>query len=366
MSPLLLAPLVIVAVLAVSVAAKLRRPEDVASAFSSLRMPAWLDRPVAHRALPIGELVLAVALLVLGGPAGVVVAAAALALMLAYTVVIGRALTFGYPVDCGCFGRLGMGEVTRRTLWRNVLLSLVAAAGVVFAVLHPQGPLRYLVAGGPLLWGWVVAAACAVAVATLIVGGSPTTSRAPVGGGGVVAGVEPGQGDTAGEALEDYGDYVRQPTPPAAVYTGDGVLRSVRDLARRQAQLLVFVSPSCGSCTPVIEKLPELRTRLGPVALREIYVMTHERGVELQDKGLIASVEHALFDPDRMLGTALEISGTPSAVLFGTDDLLAGGPVTGWQSVLDFIDDVAAQVAGVEEEPAGEVDGGESSVGVAR
>lgn len=340
MASLVLAPLIIATVLSISAVAKLRRPDDAASAFTSLRLPTWLNQPFFHRALPWGELMLAVALLLLGQVAGVVVGVLAVALMLAYTVVIGRALTFGYPVDCGCFGRLGMGEVTSRTLARNILLTLIAVAGVVFAATTPLGPLRALAMGGADAWGWVTGAACAAIVAGLIVGGSSNrneSTAAPATAG--APGAEPDEDGE--EALEDY---VRRPTPPAAVITGDGQVRSVRDLARRQAQMLVFVSPSCGSCSQIIGRLGELRMRLGPVALRDVYEMTYEKGQELHQRGLIASLEHALFDPDRMLATALEIGGTPAAVLLGTDDLLAGGPVGGAGAVLEFITEVGAQL----------------------
>lgn len=334
MSPLVLAPLIVAVVLAVSGIAKVRQPEDVASAFSALRLPRWLGRPFFRLALPWAELALAVALLVLPGVAGVIVAMAALALMLAYTVVIGRALTFGYPVDCNCFGRLGLGEVTRRTLARNVLLTLVAGVGVAYAVVVGRMPLGYVVTGGPGVWGWVLGAGVAALVATLIVGGRPTPMPGPVAG-------EPAEVARDGGEL----DYVRHPTPPAAVITATGVTYSVRELARTQAQLLVFTSPSCGSCKPVSERMGQMREKLGPVALREVYTMEVERGLELEEKGDIAPIEHALFDPHRMLRTALEIGGTPAAVLLGTDDLLAGGPVVGTSSVLEFIEDVAAEVA---------------------
>ena len=45
-----------------------------------------------------------------------------LAVFVVYLVLIVRAVRRPEPVDCGCFGALGDSEVTRMTVWRNVLL----------------------------------------------------------------------------------------------------------------------------------------------------------------------------------------------------------------------------------------------------
>lgn len=95
MASLLLAPLVLAAVLILSGVAKLRQPDDAASAFSSLRMPKFIDRPLFHKALPIGELVLAAGLLLALGWGQVVFAGLTLILMGIYVAVIARALGFG-------------------------------------------------------------------------------------------------------------------------------------------------------------------------------------------------------------------------------------------------------------------------------
>lgn len=343
MPSLVLAPVALAVILIVGGAAKFGRPADAASAFRSLRVPGWLDQRVFHRALPVVEFVLAVGLLVLGPPGSVVVAVLVLALMVAYTVVVGRALTFGYPVDCGCFGRLGMGEISVLTLVRNVGLTILAVAALVHA-LSGGGSVVEVIAADPVALGWIVAALLVAAVAVLTFGrldGVRAAPRPVQPADEVVADL-----DEADESGDGDLDYIRHPTPPAAVRLPDGSVRSVRELARQQAQLLVFVSPYCGSCEPVLERLDEYRKRLSPVALREVFVMQPERARELVDEGMLTSIDHALFDPDRMLGTALEVGGTPSAVLFGTDDLLAGGPVTGGVRVLEFLEDVAVQVEG--------------------
>lgn len=341
MSPLLLAPLILAVVLILSGVMKLRSPEESASAFTSLQLPNWLNQPRFHRALPIVELVLAGLLLVVPSPLSIFVALVVMGLMLIYVIVIGRALSFGYPVDCSCFGNLGLGEVTVSTLVRNMLLAVVSIAALAFAVLQPKSALGFLFSSDVSTWGWLLGAVVTAVLAVLILGGvSARPAEAPVQAPRRAHMDE----EEAQEEFEDEAPYLRVPTPAATVFKADGSRHSIRQLARAQAQLLVFVSPTCGSCMPVLEKMDEMREKVAPVALREVFMMQPEQGQKLIDEGQLPSIEHALFDPDRMLSTAIETGGTPSAVLLGTDDLLAGGPVAGGYAVFDFVDDVAAQL----------------------
>lgn len=111
-----------------------------------------------------------------------------LALFVAYLVVIVRALGFGYPVTCSCFGRLGLGEVTRRTALRNVLLVVVAALGVWSATADNSVAARLLDASAQT-WVWLGLVVLTVAVVVVTFGGakgvrspasrSPPTARTP-------------------------------------------------------------------------------------------------------------------------------------------------------------------------------------------
>jgi hypothetical protein len=89
--------LVLAVVFAWAAAAKVRaRPATVAS-FDGLRLPA--PRLLAT-AVPVVEVALAAGLVVVPGPAAFL----ALALVLAFSVVIGRAVAAGSTVGCACFG----------------------------------------------------------------------------------------------------------------------------------------------------------------------------------------------------------------------------------------------------------------------
>ena len=126
-----LAGLVLAAVLAVAGVAKLRRREATAQAFAALglRRPATLAR-----AIPIAELAVAAGL-VLVPPIG---AYAAIALLVAFSLVVVRALRHHVKAPCGCFGAAHDAPISGVELLRNALL-LVAAVAATFAT-RPVAP----------------------------------------------------------------------------------------------------------------------------------------------------------------------------------------------------------------------------------
>src|SRR5690625_4629869 len=223
MSVLLAAPLLLSLTLLVSGLAKLGAREGTEDAMASLRLP--LRR--AHRAvatvLPVAEIVLAVTLWI--PVAGLQIAAAAVvaALMVAYLVVIARALGFEETVECSCFGTLASPTVSRSTLGRNLVLSGLGVLAVIAAI---SGVMTQAVLEAPLpLLGWAGALALTVALTVLALGGvdrtaasdaADTPDAAPAAGPDASAGdghadVPQRSGDDAED--EELLDYEREPIP---------------------------------------------------------------------------------------------------------------------------------------------------------
>jgi hypothetical protein len=118
------AALVLSALFAWAGAAKLVDPTGTARTFATLGLPA---SHAAARVVPVAELVLAVALVVVP-PVGAVVALVALA---AFSAVLARALRRGVDVGCGCFGSAGHRPVSGVELLRNGLMAVAAAVVLV-------------------------------------------------------------------------------------------------------------------------------------------------------------------------------------------------------------------------------------------
>lgn len=335
-SPLLLPPLLLAILLAVSGAAKLRHPEETHSAFVQLRVPQLLTSSGAPRLLPWAEIALAVALVLVPAPFALVVAVLTLLLLLVYLLVIVRALGFGYPVTCSCFGRLGMGEVTRRTAVRNALLVVVGLLAV-WSATAPGSVLTRLVDAPATAWAWLGLVTLTVAVVVVTFGGTK---------GGPLASPEtaPGGEDDLVEV-----DYARQPMPYAALVDEDGRSRPLTDLVSGGAVLLVFISPGCAPCARAIEQIPEWDDSLGPVRVRAVTSLPLETALQ-QVPDLSGRL---LQDPQATLMRIFGV-GTPGAVLLGGDGLLAGGPVRGTHDVADFIVDVRTELEEAGVLPTGE------------
>ncbi|WP_435199129.1 TlpA family protein disulfide reductase [Janibacter sp. GS2] len=328
--PLLLPPVVLAVLLLLSGASKVRHTEATRSAFAQLRLPRSLTGSAAPRALPWAEIALAGALLVAPPPFAVPAALLALLVFLAYLVVIARALTFDHPVTCGCFGELGLGEVTRRTLVRNALLVLLAGL-TVWSATAPTSVVARLLGAGASTWVWFALLVLVGATLLTTFGGTKGEPLTPPVRGGAGAG--------AGAPEDAELDYRRQPLPFASLIDDEGISHSLTDLTRQGAQLLVFVSPGCAPCAAPIAQIPQWATDLGPVRVRGVVAAPIEATLSV-----VPELDgHLLHDPQatttRIFGT-----GTPGAVLLGMDGLLAGGPVEGSDAVLEFVEDVRAEL----------------------
>lgn len=131
--------------------AKLARPGDAAGAFRGLGLPA---ADVLARAVPATELVLA-AVLLAAPRAG---AAAALVVLVAFSVVVARAVGAGVATPCACFGTSTAEPVSGTDLVRNGLLGVLAT----WALLAPRpvvpDPVAAVVVAGAVGAGYAVVA----------------------------------------------------------------------------------------------------------------------------------------------------------------------------------------------------------------
>ena len=112
---------VLAAVFAWAGAAKLVDRRTTARSFRALGLPGGV---LLTTGVPGAELALAAGLVLAPGAT----APPALAVLAAFSVVLGRALRDGVAVGCGCFGTARRGPVSARDLARNAVLAAVAFA----------------------------------------------------------------------------------------------------------------------------------------------------------------------------------------------------------------------------------------------
>lgn len=333
-SLLLAAPVLLSLTLLVSGLAKLGARRGTEEAMTSLRLPLRaLHRPLAS-VLPVAEILLALALWVPSAPVQVVVAVAVALLMLAYLVIIARALTWDEQVECSCFGSLASPTVSRTTLGRNLVLTLLGLLTVAAAA---SGAMTQALVQTPLaLAGLGTAVLLGVVLTVLTLGGT-----APAGAGTAPASAAPAPAG-APEDDEELLDYERAPIPAAVLQRPDGRVITLDQLTAQQAALLVFVTEGCGPCERVLDQVPGWIAELSPV-LQVKAVFSRPLG-QLRERTEHRVGEHALHDLQFIARTALGATGAPSAVLLGADGLLAGGPVRGGSGVIEFVEEIQAQL----------------------
>ena len=320
---LVLAPLALAVVLVVSGVAKLRDPAAAQAAFTALRVPDAFAAPWIRRAVPVVEIALGALLVALPGAFRVAAAVAAVGLFVAYTVLIVRAWRAPEAVDCNCFGA-SSSLVTGWTVARNGLLLAAALASGWDAAVTAAPPLLRLAECGVL--AWVVGAGLVGLLVATIVHRPDAAASTPA--------------PAASQAEEDAeGEYVRLPIPYGTLQRADGTEVHLHDLAHTRAVLLVWVSPTCGSCAAVIERLPGWVRDL-PVL--DVVAAVHQNHLDaMLGRGFDDQV---LVDTDSRVSGLFRAFGTPSAILLGADGLIAGGPVVGSPAIEQFVEQIQAQL----------------------
>lgn len=339
---LLLVPAFVLAgVLVWSGVAKLRHPDDLAG-WGRLGVPAALRRAWLLRLHPWAELVLALALITLGGVIGALAALACLVLMIAYLWLVVRALGTARreaaDATCACFGEEA--PISAVTVVRNawlVLLSALAVAGLAATPLLGGAVAAVTQTGS---WPWILGVAAAAVTVVLLRWPERGSSTHPAAGGAIAGGARadgpPGAvGGDAGDEL----DYVRTRTPAVPVQLADGTTVDLRALASEKPLLILAVSTSCGACLPVIEAAPGWRELVPEVDIRLLLQHAPADGAFAE-----RDEPQSLHDPHDYVRRSIEEWGTPTALLLGADGMLAGGPVTGDAAVERFVADIRASL----------------------
>ena len=333
MAVLLSAPILLSITLLISGLAKLGAREGTQDAMRSLRLPLPTMHASVASVLPAMEIFLALALWIPVPPLQVLLTGLVTALMFTYLVIIARALTFEEQVHCSCFGTLASPTVSRTTLVRNVILSLL---GVLAVAAAGSGAMTTLLVQAPLgLIGLGMALLIAIALTAVTIGGSVADPEADASTAPAPAAADP-DGD---EPL----DYERSPIPAAVLQQPDGRLITLTQLTAQRAALLVFVTEGCGPCERVLDHAEEWIGELEQT-LQVRFVFSRPLD-QLRERTTDRVEGHALHDLQFTARTALGGTGAPSAVLLGADGQLAGGPVNGGSAVIEFVQEIREQLA---------------------
>ena len=370
---LIAAPILLSLTLLFSGLAKLGARQGTEDAMTSLRIPLRSFHRSVASVLPVVEIVLALAVWIPFVPLQVMASVVIALLMLTYLVIIARALSWEETVECSCFGTLASPTVSRTTLVRNIVLSVLGVLGVIAA---GSGLMTHTLVRQPLaLMGLGTVLILAVLVTALAIGGttseadetapaadgprSPRGARSAAGAQPVNEAQPAGSAQSAGGAAasaqftdsddvdglpeeDELLDYERDRIPAGVLQRSDGSLMTLRQLASHRAALLVFVSEGCGPCERVLDQMPRWIEDLSPFL--QVKAVLSRPVDQLRERTTGRVGENALHDVQFSAREALGGRGAPSAVLLGADGLLAGGPVSGGSTVIEFVDEIWDQL----------------------
>jgi thiol-disulfide isomerase/thioredoxin/uncharacterized membrane protein YphA (DoxX/SURF4 family) len=252
------ARLALAAVFALAAGAKVLDPAGTRRALGEFGVRARAARVLAW-VVPAVEGLAAAGLLI--NPTALVAAALAAALMLAFSVAIGRILRDGRRPDCNCFGQLQSTPIGWRVLARNALVGLAA---IFVAATGPGDPIP----------PWLIAVALA-AIATSLA----RIARRP-------------------RSVSRVGESA----PPVV-----GLDRALRD---GLPTAVVFVSPDCGPCRALIPELARWRSAMdGRLTLLTVDAGASEFGVTATPSALIVAPDGRIAS-----GTATGVAGVEALV----------------------------------------------------
>jgi thiol-disulfide isomerase/thioredoxin len=264
----------------------------------------------AGAALPVLELLVAVALVFV--PTARWGALAALLLLAAFIVGIGRALARGEQPDCHCFGQIHSEPAGPLTLVRNAVLAACAAAILAYG-------------SGPAIDTWINdhSAAVLVAVALGICAAIAVVYALSLRGDVRRLGrdLETARKSAAqGRAGLPVGYDAPDFTLPAL--EGEQVaLTSL--IGRGKPVLMVFMSPWCGPCASLMPRIHQWQQGLSErLTLAVISMGTAEQNAAFEEQG-IADV---LLAQGMEIADMFGIAGTPSAVFVSRDGKIASHP----------------------------------------
>ncbi|MDO5729571.1 MAG: MauE/DoxX family redox-associated membrane protein [Actinomycetaceae bacterium] len=313
------------AILAVAGISKLTSLDHVLSALAQFKLPDFLRNRAVAIAISGVEIVLATVLLISRAQVLSYALIATALVFTAYFIAVFRVIRDSDGAQCGCFGKLSTMPIGPLMLIRNGIYVATAIFGVILVGNTDTSAVLTFLTLSTSQWFALLGAVLVIAGAVLTLAPALTGASEP---------------ETTDDEL---GDYLEVPIPYGELETEDGESVALRDLPRQKPQLLIFSLPDCISCLVVLSEIEEWIERFtGVVEIKVVFLkpadIAFQHYPNFKNQGIV------LFDTKHQVFRLLRMRKVPSAVLFGTNGLISGGPATGDEAVKEFIDDVTAEL----------------------
>lgn len=335
--------LALVLVFAVAAIAKFADRRRFQQSIASFGVPLRFTSMLAVT-VPGAELAVAIALLPRASAQWA--ATGAFALLVAFLALISLNLSKGRRPDCNCFGQLRATPIGWRTLARNI--ALASLAGIVVWK-GPGSSAFSSVRGLSTVEAVSVALGTAAVLGVLIVGWFTASLLRQHGrillrldelelAGAHRADHEAGRNQTAGLPVGSV-------APDLRLVAVDGQALTLDALATTAPAevVLIFSDAACGPCN---ELLPQVvRWQREYAAVLRIAVISGGRPDDVRAKALQHGIEHVMIDSDRLVASAFQSPGTPSAVVIDKNRHVATPVVVGAEAIGDLLQEVSRRSA---------------------
>ncbi|HZN15389.1 MAG TPA: redoxin domain-containing protein [Acidimicrobiales bacterium] len=322
--------LVLVGVFLVAGWAKLSDRPGTREAIRAFGVPAAIARPGTFL-LPIGELAIAVGLVISGAAA--VAAVGALVLLGLFIVGISVNLARGRRPECNCFGQVHSEPIGPSTLARNVVL----AAGAALVVAQGSGAFisSWIDRGDAVLWVAVVGGGVIAVMGWFIVNLTGMQGRLLER----VEQLENAVGLSPADAGAGLPVGVEAPGFELPSAAGDTVTLETL-LADELPVVLVFTSSGCAPCANLIPEIAKWE-RDHARRLRFAVIGSGDRDVN-RAKGKEHALTQMLLEDGTQVADAYQYLGTPGAVVISADGRVASPVVAGPVDIGELVDRAAS------------------------
>ena len=336
---LLIARIILAAVFGLAGATKIADPAGSRKAMTGFGVPENLAT-VAGWALPVFEILAAIALLPLGtawlGSIG------ALALLLIFLAGIGVNLARGNAPDCHCFGQLHSEPVSWKVFARNAVLALIA----IFIVLQGQANQGLSAFGwlADLKAGEIVTLVISIGAVALLIPAIIFLRRILQQQSSVLEKldamkklIDEDYAEPAPIEREDAlppveGLPVGAPAPDFSLAALNGAQISLPDLlAKGNPVLLLFISPNCNPCKAL---LPLLRVWQRDYAGQlTIALLSKGEPKEIENRIAKYDAEYLLLQAESNVADAYQALWTPAAVVISREGKIASQATYGDEAI---------------------------------
>jgi peroxiredoxin len=348
---LLVARVILAVVFGAAGVAKLADREGSRRALNGFGVPESLAAPLAW-ALPVLEVIIALALIPLDTAWMGAIGAAGL--LLIFAVAIGLNVARGNSPDCHCFGKLHSEPVSWSVFVRNIVLAAVAG---LIVVLGKEDP-------GLSAFAWLgevktieaVSLTLSVIAAGLLVPIFALLRKALARQATMLETI------TAMKKLieEDYGELdpvehdeaelpieglpVGAPAPAFSLPTLAGNLVSLDDLiSPGKSTLLLFVSPSCAPCKSLLPVVRTWERDYGDYLT--FALLSHGSAKDVQAALARYEVRHLLLQGESTVADEYQAKWTPTAVLIAPDSKIASQVAVGDEAIRALVHHTVATAA---------------------